>query len=440
MADTPREPQFTLDVGQYLKLIALAALIAVAVTLVTGMMFHSIRLLALAAGVEMDRFEDMPLWLRMTLPVLGFVVLMTLMRVFRVEGRDVGAPHALNRMLNYGGEMPWRNAVMQFTSAIVALASGFSGGRDGPGMHLGAWVASLVRSRVRVTRTEADLLLRAGMTAAIAAGFNTTFAAVFFVAAVIRTEPLSPRGVVPLVGAAGVASVLSTWLSIDQVTIAERMHDALGAIEWLCVLGLAVPILCVGVATMRLVIDFTRIRGPLYARIMVIALITAVLAAFLPEVLGLGYDTLETLAQSARNHDLLWLVAFVLIKMLLTSASVAFGVPLGVIAPTIVNGGVLGALCYVALSMMFPDAIQAHISLYVVFGATALLGTVFNAPFAAIVLFLELTMNLVVTAQVAIAILLAHECKVKIWGAQSIFESRLAAQGITLSYRQEGLP
>ena len=425
------------DVIQYLRLIAIAALIAVLATLVIAALFHAIRLLSLSVGMELDRFEDAPIWLRSILPLVGFLLLMTYVRLFRVDGRDVGGTHTLNRIANYNGEFPWRNAVMQFVSAATALATGFSGGRDGPGLHLGAWVASTFRSRLRLTRAEADLLMRVGMTAAIAAGFHTTFAAVLFVAGIIKTEPMSARSFIPLTIAAALGSVLSTWLGVDQLLVGTRFYSTLGAVEWLLVIAMSIPILLVGVATMRLVIDFTRVRGPLYARIMVMAILTAGLAIVFPDVLGLGFDTLTALEQDRLKVGMLYLVAFVSIKLLLTSASVAFGVPLGVIGPTIVNGGALGALCYLALSLAFPDLVVAPVSLYVLLGAAALLGTVFNVPFAAVVFFLELTMNLWLTLQVAVTIVLAHECKIKLWGTQSIFEARLAAQGISVRNRNE---
>jgi len=40
--------------------------------------------------------------------------------------------------------MPLRNAVAQFIAGSVALASGQSGGREGPAIHLGAAGSSLI--------------------------------------------------------------------------------------------------------------------------------------------------------------------------------------------------------------------------------------------------------------------------------------------------------
>ena len=407
--------------------------------MVISALYYLIQFTSIAIGFTHDRFEDTTIWLRMALPLLGFLLIIIFVHVFRVDGRDVGVTHTLNRLANYEGEFPWRNAAMQFIAAATALIAGFSGGRDGPGLHLGAWVASNFRRRLRLTRAEADVLIRAGMTAAIAAGFHTTLAAVCFVAEIIKTEPTSVRSLIPLFVAAAVASAISAWFGVDQYAIGAQMFGFLSIGEWLCVIGLAVPVLIVGVSTVQLTIEFTRIRGPLYARIMVIALVTAGLALVFPSVLGLGYDTFMAAERGELDLGLLYLLAFIVIKVLLTSTSVAFGVPLGVIGPTLVNGGVLGALCYTVLNLWFPELVSAPISFYVLLGATALIGTVFNAPLTATVLFFELTLNLGVTLQVAATIVIAHACKINLWGTQSIFEARLAAQGIKIRNRTERL-
>ena len=431
------QPQWPLDIALYLRLTAVSALVGALVTCVIASLYYLIELGYFVIGVNSDRLEDAPAWLRVVLPIAGCILLIGIVQLFRVDGRNVGVTHVLNRLSNFGGEMPWRNAVTQFLCVAIALITGFSGGRDGPGLHLGAWVGFLIRSRLRLTRAEADLVMRAGLTAAIAAGFNTTFAAVCFVAEVIKTEPISVRTIPPLIAAAAVASVISMWLGVDQLDVGQFSYAFLNVWDWLFVTAFGAPVLLVGIATNRLVIDFTRIRGPLYARFVSVALVTSGLAFVFPETLGLGYDTFVALEHGELEVGVLYLFAFVLIKLLITSISVAFGIPIGVIGPTLVNGAVLGALWYSVMSLVAPDLIAAPVSIYVLLGATALLGTVFSAPLTAVVFFLELTLNPVVTMQVAIMILISHFCKIKLWGSRSIFEERLRAQGIEIRTRSE---
>ena len=420
----------------YLKLIACSALVALLVAAVIGLLFHLIHLTAQLLGITNDRFEDLPVLLRVSLPAIGMLLILGLSNLLRVEGQDVGVSHSLTRLVRHRGDFPWQNAVMQFFSAWVALATGFSGGRDGPGLHLGAWVASSFRKYLKLTRAERDLLVRVGMTAAIAAGLHTTVAAVFFVIESIRTESFQFRSLVPLIVSSIVASACASQLGIDPLEVGGHAYTVLGFEEWIAILLMGVPISLVAMTTMFLVVSFVQIKGPFYARLLAITVVTAMVGALFPDVLGLGYDTLEAVERGFQDAGLEYLILFVVLKLLLTSASVAMGIPLGIIAPTLVNGGLLGAACYVFLNLVFPDLISAPISLYVLFGATVLLGGVCNAPIAACVFFLELTKDLLVTLQVACAILISHICKINLWGKQTIFEARLAALGVDLSVKK----
>lgn len=432
------QPGTTLSIGSYAKLIVIGAIIAALVALLIAALFYLIEMTARLLGITNDRFEDLDLWLRMVLPVIGMMLILGFSAAFNVKGEEVGVSHALTRYARFDGEYPWRNAGMQFFSGWIALATGFSGGRDGPGLHLGAWLASLFQHQLTLTRAEREMLLRIGMTAAIAAGLHTTFAAAFFVMESIRTGPINLRSIPPLIVASFVATQVAGALGVDALVIGEQIYPILSLGEWFCVVVLGIPIAFVAMATMRLVISFMQVKGPFYARLLAITLATACLGAVFPDVLGLGYDTLEAVERGFLDLGLHYLIAFVVVKLLITSASVALGVPLGVIAPTLVNGGMLGAVCYVFLKLLFPDLIEAPISLYVLLGATALVGGVFNAPLAAVTFFLELTLAPFVAAQVAFAIVLAHICKIKLWGKQSIFEARLAVLGVQIRAQREG--
>lgn len=402
---------------------------AISATFLIASLYFFIRVLSLAGGFEIDRFEDANIWVRFSLPFLGFVILIVLAKVLDVDGREVGGTYTLRRVINHQGVFPWRNGVMQFLSAAVALASGYSGGKDGPSLHLGAWVAYILRKRLNLRKTDLGLLLRVGMTAAIAAGFHTPFAAVLFVVAVVPTDSRPRRSIGSLLilgGTALFATFLSTWFGVSQLEGGLQVHDLFSPFEWLSVIVFAMPMLAVGIGTMKLVIEFSKVKLTFPVRMLAIAFLTGILALFLPEVLGMGFDTFNGLQHGQINASIDFLLFFVAVKLLLTSISVAFGVPVGVIAPALVNGGALGALCYTCLILVVPDWVSAPISVYVLFGAVALLGLVFNNPLAAIVMFLEMTLNLWLTLQIAVAVFLAHECKIRTWGDLSIFEARLA--------------
>ena len=84
-----------------------------------------------------ESFEALPDKLRFALPVGGALLLGLAFSLLRPDDREVGIVHVISRLNSNYGVLPWRNALAQFIGGAVALATGPSGGREGPGVHLG---------------------------------------------------------------------------------------------------------------------------------------------------------------------------------------------------------------------------------------------------------------------------------------------------------------
>lgn len=55
----------------------------------------------------------------------------------------VGVVHVMERLQFYQGRFPLWNALLQFIGGALALVSGHSVGREGPGVHLGVAASNL---------------------------------------------------------------------------------------------------------------------------------------------------------------------------------------------------------------------------------------------------------------------------------------------------------
>ena len=137
---------------------------------------------------RIGNYEALPDWLRLLLPAGGALLLGIVYEQLPVGMRSVGIVHLLNFMRFRKQSLPFSNAMVQFFAGVLAIVSGQSVDREGPGVHLGAANAALLGRKLRLSEDEDYLLAAAGGAAAIAAAFNTPLAGVIFVIEVLRVR------------------------------------------------------------------------------------------------------------------------------------------------------------------------------------------------------------------------------------------------------------
>ena len=77
-----------------------------------------------------EDFEALAWPWRIGLPVAGGLGLGILMTSVSPATRQVGVVHVMERLAFHAGRLPWRNAVLQFIGATIAIVSGHSVGRE----------------------------------------------------------------------------------------------------------------------------------------------------------------------------------------------------------------------------------------------------------------------------------------------------------------------
>ena len=123
---------------------------------------------------------------------------------------------------------------------------------------------------------------------------------------------------------------------------------------------------------------------------MLAGVLVALIGLVAPEVLGIGYDTVNATMFGA--YSVLTLLGLLIAKLLATSICIGLGVPGGMIGPAFFMGAMIGAsVSFVAVYFFGADA--SDMGFYALLGMGAMVGASLQAPLAALTAIMELTYN-----------------------------------------------
>ncbi len=294
-----------------------------------------------------------------------------------------------------------RLPLLRLVAASLSLGSGASLGPEGPsvesGGNLGLWLAQ----RARLSPQSQKALISAGVAAGLAAGFKAPIAGVFF-ALEGSFSAIQGRPSLRAVLVAAVASSLVTQLCLgDDPILRLPAYEVRNLWELPLYLGLGLLASVMSWLLINVMAAGRNERLQRWLAQLPPGLPTALggaalggLALAFPQVLGVGYDTVEALLGSDGGIPLLTLVALIGVKLLATGLSNACGFVGGGFAPALFLGAVLGN-CYGQLlgegGLHLP---VAEPPAYAMVGMAAVLGGSARAPLTALLLLFELTRDI----------------------------------------------
>jgi len=282
----------------------------------------------------------------------------------------------------------------------VSVAMGCSIGREAAPQRSGAAVAAWLSERVSLPAEQRRLLIACGAGAGLAAVYNVPFAGALF-ALEIYLATLSLPLVVPALLTSGVATA-TAWISLPAHAVYSLPSLPSPTLSLMLFAVAAGPLLGVASAGYVRLIAWASDHRPrgwlLLVEPFVVFSGLGLLAIAYPLLLGNGVD----LAQFAftGSAGLLLLVALSALKPLATGLCLRSGATGGLFTPTLSFGAVLGALLGRLWLLVWPGP---HSASFAVVGAAALLTAAIEAPATGIVMTLELTHTLAVTAPILLA-------------------------------------
>lgn len=340
-------------------------------------------------------------WTIALIPLLGGVIV-GLMR-WRMQDFGPGLT-TLVEVVQESRELLLINPVTKMVAASISLGSGASLGPEGPSVEIGAYFSLLLGQVLQVSQERRRLLLSAGAAAGLAAGFNAPIAGVFFALEVVMgtTFAASAASVVLL------AAVVAAWIA--RIGMGAQPAFTLPAYEVRSVLELP---LYVGLGLLASLLSLIHIRAlrlsqrcfqgqiaglewlgqipqPLHP--VIGGAVLGLVALKLPQILGVGYETVESMLQDVQ-FPLPLVVALLVMKLIMTAISFGSGFVGGVFAPALFLGASLGSVYGKVLAIGLPmlHDYMASPPAYAMVGMAAFLAASVRAPLTAILLLFELT-------------------------------------------------
>jgi H+/Cl- antiporter ClcA len=342
-------------------------------------------------------------WAIIFIPMMG-ALLVSLLRL-KLDKLDQAESKASDRELG----LSYSQVPLKTVAAALSLGAGASLGPEGPSVELGSNIGSLLGQMLQFSSERIRLLIGAGGAAGLAAGFNAPIAGVFFALEVLlrdsyRTNKSSPNSDVSVVVIASVISAL-----VSQISLGERPAFSLPVYEvrsyWELPLYLGLGVLASVVALLftRAIKQAKKFFAGEWAiapfmrtlsmpiKLLIGGLCVGIVALIFPEVIGIGYETVESILQDT-PFTIPLLIILLVVKLLLTAISSASGFVGGIFAPSIFLGAVLGSVYGQAIAYFLPASIPIAASpAYALVGMAAVLAGTVRAPLTSVLLLFEMT-------------------------------------------------
>ena len=366
-------------------------------------------------------------WLAVCVPVGGALVIGLMARYGSERIRGHGIPEAIESILIGGSRVDPRLTVLKPLSAAISIGSGGPFGAEGPIIMTGGAFGSLVAQFGRLSSHERKTLLVAGAAAGMSATFAAPIAATLLAVELLLFE-WKPRSAVPVALASAAAALTRHYLLGEGPLFPVPPHPAFigpGALGACLLVGLLAGGLS-SLLTLSVYASedaFARLRLHWMWWPAIGGLAVGLGGLLEPRALGVGYDSIRALLQGeGSGSGILRLLA---VKWSIWAFALGSGTSGGVLAPLLLMGGSLGALCAPLLPHVGPG-------FWPVIAMGAILGGTMRAPFTGMVFAFELTHDGAALLPLLVASFAAHGVTVLLL-KRSILTEKVARRGYHLS-------
>jgi CIC family chloride channel protein len=371
-------------------------------------------------------------WRRILVPVLGSLATGYLLWRFFPLARGSGIPQTKAALFTNNGEISLRTVVGKFLCCSTSLATGMALGREGPSVHIGAGIGSLIARNAGLSKEQTKSLVPIGCSAALAAAFNTPIAAVLF-----SLEEIMGDLHATVLGTAVLSSATS-WMVLHLVLGDDPLFHVSGyrlVSPWEFV-AYAVLGIVGGLGSVSFVKLLLKIREwfatfparTVWLQPVAGGLAVGIMGYFAPEVMGVGYNYVERVL----NGDVIFqtVVLLAVLKIVATAVCYSSGNAGGIFGPALFIGSMMGAAVGSVAHHFFP-ASTAGPGAYALVGMGTAFAGIVRTPLTSVIMIFEVTRDYTIIVPLMISNLIAYFISYKLQPA-AIYDALAHQDGIHL--------
>jgi CIC family chloride channel protein len=355
-----------------------------------------------------------------------------------------GIPQTKMALAGLPTQLDGRLAGVKLLSTLLTLISGFSLGRQGPTVQIGAALAAQLSRWLPTSPEHRRQMIAAGAAAGLAAGFNAPIAGVLFVVEELLQDvsglTLGTAILASFVGAVVARLLGGSTLPVSLELLNIHPQFSVNTIPLLLMLGGLAGGL--GVVFIRAIVFSLRWNQQVLSlalpwRMSLVGVISGLLFALLPPYLR-DNASLQEIGNTSGLSGSLLAIIFAM-KFGLTVLAAGASAPGGLFAPSLVLGSSLGYLVSaVALSLQtwssLPLGAEAGLdftSTFALAGMGAFFSAVTRGPITAIVIVFEITGDFTLVLPLMIGSVTAYWVG-EFAASGSVYQSLLALKGVQL--------
>jgi len=333
-----------------------------------------------------------------------------------------------------------RSAITRSAGSMCVIATGGSIGREGPIISIAAAISSSLARIFRVPPRDRALLLGCGVAAGFAAAYNAPIAGAVFALEVVLGN-FAMELAAPVVVASVASTLVTRWIAGDSPVydVPHFRLESLAEVVPYVVLGVLSGFVAVGfqAAVRRCEDVLAKVPLPRWAVMTLAGVAMGAIAIPFPEVCGNGFAAVSeilnrtnpSLAGAEWYHVVALLLALGAAKTAATALLVGAGASGGVFTPTLFLGAALGAALGSAVSHFAPHSAGDYGG-YALVGMGCLVAGTTRAPFMAIMVLFEMTLNYDIVLPLMLGCITASLVARSLY-RYSVYEEGLIARGRT---------